>query len=93
LLKFKDWHCISDADWKDVVETFQLDNATIHYIRKKRKEIDSEHVVSKTPGKCGSELNLIELLIYLLTINPPKNPEQKLLIKIGFDAATVTSGK
>jgi hypothetical protein len=94
LLAFKDRQCIADADWADVVETFQLgSDCSIHYIRKERKNMNDKYPASKTPGKRGAELNLADLLKHLLTVNPPKDPSKKLLLKIGFDGATVTTGK
>lgn len=94
LLTFKDQLRIPDSKWQFVLDTFGLSKEfSLHHIRKLRNEWDSFMVPKKTIGGKGSELNIEELLTYLIRCSPPNDPSKPIQVKFAFDGATVTSGK
>jgi hypothetical protein len=47
----------------------------------------------KTTGQRGHEIDLNEMLGYLLKHAPPKDPNAEVWVKIAFDGGTMTTGK
>lgn len=92
LLTFKDQLHIPDHKWNYIMETFDLPKeCSLHQIRKLRTTWSGELKTQPTLGAHGSELDIKELLSYLLQKCPPK--EDSLQIKFAFDGANITRSR
>jgi len=91
VLAWKDRIRVPDHQWPYTMDVFHLDKErSVYYLSKRKKEINSQMPPEPTGGN-GYQFPLLNYIRWILEKFPP--PVRKLILKIAFDGATVTSGK
>jgi hypothetical protein len=93
LLAYKDKMHIPDHRWHITVHTFRLgDYATIHHLKKIRKQENEELPIVMTPGGNGAQIDLLTYLKWCLEGYDPLLPDdESLLLKLVYDGGRMTS--
>lgn len=91
VLAWKDRLKISDRNWPYTMDVFNLDDGlSVYYLSNRKKQINAEMLPESTGGT-GYHLPLLKYMNWVLEHFPP--PARKLVMKIAFDGATITTGK
>jgi hypothetical protein len=81
---------ISDANWKYVVDTFNLDSScSLTYIIRERQSQTQSLEPTLTSGKRGHEIDLLKLIGKMIEVNSPESNERPLPLKFAFDGSRV----
>lgn len=95
LLKWKQKQHISNRDWGAIIDLFELKDASVHYIQKRKDQLANEiSITSKL--NAYKPVAFIELKQYLKEVfarQPPKDALHPIPIKIAIDGGGLTTGK
>ena len=93
LLAYKDRFRIPDNEWYITVDVFRLgEYATIHHLRHVRGDMDGNLPVVISPGKCGTQVDILKYLEWYLEKLDPMPANNKLIdLKFVFDGGRMTS--
>jgi hypothetical protein len=88
-LDLKDSLLISDSNWNQIVQTFQLPKGyKLHAIRAERKRLNDAAGLTSTQGN-GTYVDVKKIIVESIKRHKPAN--KKLVIKFAFDGCRISS--
>lgn len=74
------------------LSTYKVHSSVYSGIRKLRHEQDQQLKPTLTANRKGAEFDILRLLRWLFTHQPPKDPNKPVRLKFAFDGATIMIG-